>query len=292
MTTLSLHFRHPVDLPFNSTCLRERFQPGTPDQDPGGVGVWLLLRGADLLLREEPGAPSLPEGPCPVNSAGTFQPLFIGLWDGRPCRVMALAADAPTPSGLRAHALPDWDTLIPIAPLSLAGVAGQILHWEGNSLFCSRCGGRPERLAGEWGKRCTACGAVHFPHIHPCVITLVRRPGEVLLTRKAEWPEGRYSLVAGFVNFGECLEEAAAREIAEETGVQVRSLRYVGSQCWPFPSQLMAGFVADYDGGELRVDYGELADARWFSLDALPALPPPRSISRFILDHYLRDGFD
>jgi NAD+ diphosphatase len=115
----------------------------------------------------------------------------------------------------------------------------------------------------------------------------VRREGEVLLTRKAEWPEGRYSLVAGFVDFGECLEETVDREVEEETGVRVKDIRYVGSQCWPFPSQLMAGFTAEYAGGEVRVEEKELEDARWFPVTELPGMPPRRSIARFILDHYL-----
>ena len=147
-----------------------------------------------------------------------------------------------------------------------------------------------ERLPGEWGKRCVACATQHFPQVSPCAIVLVHRPGEVLLTRKPEWAPNRYSLVAGFVEFGECLEEAAAREVREETGVNVGSVRYVGSQCWPFPSQLMCGFVAEYTGGKVTVDTRELADARWFALDALPDLPPRRSIARYILDTELGLG--
>jgi NAD+ diphosphatase len=119
------------------------------------------------------------------------------------------------------------------------------------------------------------------------VIVLVRRPGELLLTRKSVWPPGRYSLVAGFIDVGECLEEAVAREVLEETGVRVRNIRYAGSQCWPFPSQLMAGFIADYAGGDVVVEEKELEDARWFPLNALPQLPPRRSIARYLIDTFL-----
>ena len=99
---------------------------------------------------------------------------------------------------------------------------------------------------------------------------------------------GCYSLVAGFVDFGESLEECALREIREETGIIAENIRYVGSQNWPFPAQLMAGFVADYAGGEIVVDKNELEDARWFSVEALPTLPPSRSIARWIIDTFAR----
>jgi NAD+ diphosphatase len=116
---------------------------------------------------------------------------------------------------------------------------------------------------------------------------LVRRGEEFLLARKPEWPAGRYSLVAGFVDFGESLEECVHREVGEEVGVTVTNVRYVGSQNWPFPSQLMAGFVADYAGGVVRADHMEIEDARWFCREDLPeSLPMRRSIARWIIDRY------
>jgi NAD+ diphosphatase len=116
----------------------------------------------------------------------------------------------------------------------------------------------------------------------------VKRGNEFLLTRKSVWPAGRYSLVAGFLDFGESLEECVQREVKEETGIEVRNIRYVGSQNWPFPSQLMAGFIAEYAGGEIAVDHEELEDARWFCVNAMPAsLPAERSIARWIIDSYV-----
>jgi NAD+ diphosphatase len=287
MTLSPDSFLSPCHLPFNHTCLQQFFRLATPDADPepgGGEGVWVVLRGADILLC---GA-DLPRGLLPKELAdGNHPPLYIGSWDEQPCRLLNLPETAPLPQGWLAAKLLDWQARIPIAPLSLAGTAGQILHWERTSRFCPLCGGDTERLPLEWGKRCRSCGYAHFPHIHPCAIILVRRPGEVLLVRKAEWPAGRYSLVSGFVDFGECLEEAAIREVWEETGVRIDNPRYVGSQCWPFPSQLMAGFVADYVDGELQMDRLELEDARWFPVDRLPGLPPPRSLSRYLLDSHL-----
>jgi NAD+ diphosphatase len=228
----------------------------------------------------------LPDGSAsPVEAPGR-EPVYLGRYRGRPCRALAISRQATLPAGLRPEGLLAAEPVLSPALLSLGGTAGQVLHWLRGGRYCDRCGAQTEPMPGEWGRRCVSCGYAHFPHIHPCVIVLVRRGSELLLTRKADWPPGRYSLVAGFLDFGECLEEAVHREVLEETGVRVAGVRYIGSQCWPFPSQLMAGFVADYAGGEVVVDRTELEDARWFPQDALPTLPPRRSIARYILDNF------
>jgi len=280
--SLPPHYLSPSHLPFNSTCLDGRFHLASPDADPGGAGVWVAVRGGEMLVTGSPERPVLPEGDF-VWGEG----IHLGSWDGRPCRLAGLPRETPLPDGLRAESLMAAEPTLPIDLLSLGGLGRMVLHWESHSRCCPACGALLERLPAEWGKRCVACATSLFPQVAPCAIVLVRRPGEVLLTRKPEWPPNRYSLVAGFIEFGECLEEAAAREVLEETGVRVCNVRYVGSQSWPFPSQLMAGFVADYAGGEVVVETRELADARWFPVDVLPDLPPKRSIARYILDSEL-----
>lgn len=278
-------FASPVHLPFNNHSLSQDFHIRAAERDPGGAGYLLLLRGTELLVDgrdlslpvADPGAP-LPAMVTP--------PLYIGRWRGQPCRAVLLPAEADAPAGLRAENILASEPSLPIEILSLAGVAAQILYWQKSGAHCSVCGGVTTAMAGVWGRQCSLCSHSQFPHIHPCAIVLVRRPGEVLLTRKEGWPAGRYGLVAGFVDFGECLEETAVREVREETGIAVRQLCYRGSQCWPFPSQLMAGFTAEYHGGEICIEEEELEDARWFAVDQLPILPPRRSIARYLLDHY------
>jgi NAD+ diphosphatase len=272
-----------MDLPFNRACLDEQFVLRSPGDDPGGPGYGVLLRGNQMLAVKNPDSIKLPYGEwaeCPA--------LYLGRWQGQPCRLVDLGNDRRLPDNLEKFALLDEKPQLPIELLSLGGMGRMILHWQERSRFCGYCGQPTRWLGDEWGRSCESCHNHAFPAIHPCAIVLVTRPGEVLLTRKPNWAPNRYSLVAGFQEFGESLEETAIREIAEEAGVVAHNVRYVGSQCWPFPSQVMVGFVADYAGGEIRVDTDELADARWFPVDDLPGLPPKRSIARYILDTTLK----
>jgi NAD+ diphosphatase len=283
-----LRYPETVNLPFNATVISEGFSallPGAPV--PEGPGYWLILRGNALVVRESNGRLDLYEGERPPWLVPGREPLCIGLWHGKPLWGAAVGSDSIIPPPFCPEPFNATEERLDDRLLTLGGLAQQILHWQRQSVLCPRCGKPLEHLAGNWGKRCTGCGSEHFPHIHPCVIVLVKRGDEFLLTRKDTWPKGRYSLVAGFLDIGESLEECVHREVAEETGVSVTSLRYVGSQNWPFPSQLMAGFVAEYAGGLLKVDETELEDARWFCRHEMPAvLPPRRSIARWIIDKY------
>lgn len=279
MSGLPEYYASTLDLPFNRVCLDSQFVLESPTDDPGGMGYGLLLGGNMLLVKKTPEGITLPYGEWHDHLS-----LYLGLWQDKPCRLITLDAGRPLPEGLEPFGLLDDKPLLPIELLSLGGLGRMILHWQTRSSFCGYCGQPTDWMSGEWGRKCNSCGAHSFPAIHPCAIVLVRRPGQVLLTRKAEWAPKRYSLVAGFQEFGESLEETAIREIAEETGIVANNVRYVGSQCWPFPSQVMVGFVADYVSGEVEVDMTELDDARWFSVDDLPVLPPKRSIARYILD--------
>jgi NAD+ diphosphatase len=279
-----------VHLPFNRDCLGEAFVPAKGHTArPPEAGHWLVVQGQSLVVREG-NEPRLPTGERPGAFDGHLgRALWLGTLDGTPCWVAALPGDAPVPAGFGLETLvPMQGTRLSDTLLSLGGMALQALHWAGTSVHCPRCGVETEPIPAEWGKRCPRCGYEHYPHLHPAVIVLVQDRDRVLLTRKASWAPGRYSLVAGFVDNGECLEGAVHREVREEVGVEVTDLRYVGSQNWPFPSQLMIGFVARYAGGELAVDREELEDARWFPVDGLPTGPSRHSIARFILDHYAR----
>ena len=243
------------------------------------AGYWVLLQGESLLLVDG----GLYRGTLPLPPGSVKRTHLIGEWDGVPALVTSVPAELSLAQQF--HAVP-W-TELPDDLLTLYGLARQILYWEKMSCHCSRCGSITGQIPLTWGKRCVGCGHEHYPHIHPCIIVLVKNGDEFLLVRKPEWAPGRYSLVAGFLDFGESLEECVEREVLEETGLRVTNVRYVGSQNWPFPSQLMAGFVADYVSGEISLDDHELEDAQWFSCANMPAgLPPHRSIARWIIERF------
>jgi NAD+ diphosphatase len=167
-----------------------------------------------------------------------------------------------------------------------------LLNWHRRHRFCSNCGTPSEIGEGGHVRRCPRCGAEHHPRTDPVVIMLVCDGDRAVLGRQPTWPTGRYSALAGFVEPGESLEEAVAREVREESGVRVDDIRYRSSQPWPFPASLMLGFHARWTGGEPAVGDGELEDVRWFSRDEIAGggvlLPPPQAIARRLIDEWLR----
>jgi NAD+ diphosphatase len=223
--------------------------------------------------------------------AGAGEPLLLGIDDAGP--VFATEADgAPVELlGLREAA-----ASLPQADSGLAAYAVSLLGWHRTHRFCANCGAPTEIEEGGHLRRCPACGREHHPRTDPVVIMLVTRGDSVLLGRQARWPPGRYSALAGFVEPGESLEEAVAREVREESGVTVGPPRYVSSQPWPFPSSLMLGFVAPWEAGEPAVGDEELEDVRWFARGDLEAavagsgplrLPPRLAIARRLIDGWL-----
>ncbi len=168
-----------------------------------------------------------------------------------------------------------------------AGRAYHLLSWQSNNRFCGRCGGSMEMAAEERALKCPACGYITYPRISPAVIVAILKGDEILLAHSARFATGFYSLVAGFVEPGETLEAAVAREIREEVGIEVKNIRYFGNQPWPFPDSLMVGFTAEYASGEIQVDNVEVTDAGWYTIHNLPEIPGRVSIARRLIDWYV-----
>jgi NAD+ diphosphatase len=254
---------------------------------PGEEAIWFLFRGQELIVSEGEGGLCLPRGdaaPLPARALG--EPLFLGTLGGVPCMALTAREETPLSAPYKAMSLRALFGLLDPDCYSIAGLASELIYWQRASVFCALCGGAGEPVAGEWSKRCVRCGHVAYPRVSPCVIVLIHDGDRVLLTHKPGWGPMN-SLVAGFVEPGESLEECLAREVLEEVGVEVDELRYFGSQPWPFPHQLMVGFFARYKAGEIRIDANELDAAAWFHVDNLPPLPGKLSIARQLLDTWI-----
>jgi NAD+ diphosphatase len=221
--------------------------------------------------------------------------VFLGLAGERP--LFAQDAGGAEPDRGRIAGLREAVTELPADEAALAAYAGSLLAWHRRHRFCANCGHPTEHADAGHERVCPACHVHHFPRSDPVVIVRVVDGDRLLLGRQASWPERRFSVLAGFVEPGETLEEAVRREVREESSVEVGEVGYVASQPWPFPSSLMIGFHAEADpAGEPRPRDGELAEVRWFERSELEAavagtaelrLPPPYSISRRLIDGWL-----
>jgi NAD+ diphosphatase len=278
-----------------SWVARQRDAPHSRVVAAGTEGV-LLDRAGPMLLR-------IPLG-SEVGCDG--EPLLLGLEGDVPLFAIDIDSLEPAAAGRLVQAarivgLRDAGALLSRSEGGLAAYLVALLNWHRRHRFCANCGAITELAEAGYSRKCPSCTTVHFPRTDPVVIMLVESDGRVLLGRRAGWPPGRYSVLAGFVSPGESAEEAVVREVYEESGVAAYDPRYVRSQPWPFPSSLMLGFEARSDGGEATARDGELDDVRWFTRDAVRSaalaggtelvLPPRVSIARFLIERWVsREG--
>jgi len=264
-----------------------RFVPGhqAPDR-PRDPALLFLTRGMELLIAERDGAVHLPTGAeLPSHAEGAH---FLGTLEGADCYAAALPREGEPPAGFQLVPARSLYSRVDEVLFGLAGRALAIAEWDVTHRFCGRCGQPTELAPNERSRRCTACRMPFYPRISPAVIVLITRGDTMLLARSTRFPEPFFSTLAGFVEPGESLEETVVREVREEVGLEIQNLRYFGSQPWPFGRSLMLGFTAEYAGGDILVDGEEIAEAAWFSPDALPRIPPRLSIARQLIDSFIR----
>ena len=220
-----------------------------------------------------------------------LHPLFtryLGRYATANCFVAALEGDPPDIEDRDFRDLRSLFGILDDDIFCLAGRAIQIVHWHREHRFCGRCGTAMIDRRKELARKCPSCNFISYPRLSPAVIMSVVRDDRILLARAPHFPAGMYSALAGFVEPGETLEEAVCREVYEEVAIRVNNIHYVASQPWPFPHSLMIGFTSTYVSGEIRVDKEELEDARWFSLADMPVLPSKISISRLLIDNFVK----
>ncbi|MCU0760141.1 MAG: NAD(+) diphosphatase [Steroidobacteraceae bacterium] len=265
---------------------------------------YVLARGTAQLVvaGPQPGVAFLDGGHPLVQRAARESTLLLGWYRESRCVLVELdereAPDGDDPAALVGLPGARFEELRPLAPLleeteaSLLAYARALSFWRRRHRYCGVCGARNLPVRAGHVMRCTdeRCATEVFPRIDPAIIVLVTDGERALLGRQASWPPGRYSTIAGFVEPGESLEDAVAREVLEETGVQVLGTEYHSSQPWPFPSSLMLGFMASASPDARPQRSSELEDARWFTREEVasgtPMLPPRTSISFRLVEHW------
>ncbi|MDY6956131.1 MAG: NAD(+) diphosphatase [Pseudomonadota bacterium] len=254
---------------------------------------WFVCDGSRLWVRREAdGSFSLPRvtRALLLGLATDPVPHPLGYLDGVACQAVGADSNAETtdPQGQwldlrRLHGRLPQDLFL------LAGRAIQIVAWDRTHRYCGQCATALVFAENDRAKQCPACGLRQFPRLAPAVMAMVVRGTEVLLARGPEFPEGMFSILAGFVEPGETLESCVRREVAEEVGIEVGPMRYLGSQPWPFPHSLMIGFVCEYRAGALRPDGVEIVEAGWFDYRALPPHPGPMSLAGVLIADFVAD---
>ena len=290
------------------------------DPEARAVVFW---RGKPLIKTENPAALVRLPLDHPVLTEAREAPILLGREDGAARFAFDLSHWTPDgldesvlggfldPSEQRHPDLPEeWSfnelrrimTWLTPRDAELAATGKAILGWHQTHQYCACCGAASEIVQAGWQRKCPACGASHFPRTDPVVIMLITHGNSVLLGRSPGWPEGMYSLLAGFVEPGETIEAAVRREVFEEAGVNVGAVTYLSSQPWPFPASLMFGCAGEALGTDLNIDPVEIEDALWVTRENLmtafagehPLILPARkgAIARFLLEHWLADRLD
>lgn len=263
--------------------------PTTPHTQ---TALWFIFQDDNILLKETANGLLIPT----TNDLSTLQDLiiqkhYLGLYGSDPCFTASLPVQETLPllSGLAFH--PVRHAYLQLnqneSLCHLITRAKQILYWDDTTQFCGQCGRKTESCENERAKQCLSCQRLIFPPISPVMLVLIARGEEILLARSAHFMPGIYSILAGFVEPGETLEQTVAREVKEEVNIDIKNIRYFSSQPWPFSSNLMLGFMAEYDQGTIQIDPKEIEDAQWFKSSALPPLPAPFSLSRQMIEHWL-----
>ena len=249
--------------------------------------LWFVFHEGRLLIK------AADEGqliPCARDLAeldiSPINKQYLGTLDGLPCYAAEFAHDRMVADGFAFEDLRRLFSRLEEKLIWVAGRANQLVDWSQSHQFCGRCGHVNEDKHDERAKMCPQCSLINYPRVSPAVIVAVIKDHQILLGSNRRFKGGFYSVLAGFAEPGESLEECVAREVNEEVGIAVKNIRYFGSQPWPFQNSLMVGFIADYAGGRIEVDKSEIVEADWYSACNLPLIPPKISIARQLIDWF------
>lgn len=279
--------------------LPAHFTPATaPEEtlDPAAPVWWFICDRAHLLTTTHPLISTdaklftcrLPQSPT-LEALGlrSQRTQFLGYLNGQPCIAAELAEKSDLPENLTFQNLRSLYTILPDDLFAIAARAVQLITWDRTHQYCGHCATPMQQALTERAKRCPKCSLRQYPRLSPAVIMLIYKGENILLARAPRFKAGMYSVLAGFVEPGESLEETVAREVKEEVGIEIKNIRYFGSQPWPFPDSLMVGFTAEYASGEIVPDPTEIEAAAWFHKSNLPPVPGELSIARKLIDWFV-----
>ncbi len=270
-------------------------KPPKSRQEPA---YWFIFQGFKLLVIDSEGTTRVPQWINPQSNQNHI-PLKNSHFLGElispngtfACYCAEVDGEFDAPEGMSFSGLRPLFNRLPDEMLALAGRAVQIVEWDRTHQFCGRCGASVHQIEHERAKKCSACGLTTYPRISPAIIVSVERPSptgpELLLARNHRYPPGFFSVLAGFVEPGESLEMCVRREVREEVGLELKNIRYFGSQSWPFPHSLMIAFTAEYAAGAVVLEEEELDEAGWYKAEKLPLIPPRVSIARQLIDAFV-----
>jgi NAD+ diphosphatase len=267
---------------------KSTFKPSPTDRENA---LWFVIQSGCLLVKRNSRPAVIPQ----TRHLSKYIPAFVhtqflGHLDGQPCFAAGPPSDFQPEENLDFRGLKSLFGRIDENHLWVAGRANQLVRWSRHHGYCGKCGQKTTEKADERARLCNACGLVNYPRVSPAIIVAVTRDDQILLARSGRFPGGFFSVLAGFVEPGETLEECVEREVFEETGIEVRNIQYFGSQPWPFPDSLMVAFTADHAGGEIRIDGKEIVAADWYRRDNLPDIPPGISIARQLINWFVDSG--
>jgi NAD+ diphosphatase len=270
-----------------SFALKNRFIHTVEIGTPESTGYWFIFSEDQLLVDTSSSLPFEEKTftPASLGIKPDFSMLF-GYYKSVPCFFAVIDPSQKTKS-MSAVSLRSLFGVVDEDYFSLAGKALQILHHRREHIYCSKCATPMEDRLEELARFCPSCGFICFPRVSPAVIMSVVKDDHILLGRSPHFTKDMYSTLAGFVEAGETLEEAVAREVHEETNIVVEQVNYVTSQPWPFPHSVMIGYSAQYKEGEIKIDTKELEDAGWYHYKDLPKLPSRITIARLLIDNFI-----
>jgi NAD+ diphosphatase len=259
-----------------------------PPQERSAPAWWFIFLEDKLLVCQKSDSVAIPLL-IDLKELGLTarQQNYLGQLDNRHCYAVEVAEGTLPPPGMAFEGLRQVYGRLDENLFWIAARAVQIVDWDRTHQFCGRCGLLLKTSQTERAKECPKCGLLHFPRLAPAIIVLVERGNELLLARSRHFMPEMYSILAGFVEPGESLEEAVVREVREEVGISVKDIKYFGNQPWPFPHSLMIGFTATYAGGKISLNDSEIEDAGWFTADNLPRIPGKISIARKLIDWFI-----